>query len=939
MRAVVSMAAAGLLLVTGPYVAQAGVPSAEAIQSAGAVSASAVPAVPAATACPPDLQSLPSTASLGATFDGIALSSSQVATASTIVDVARSMNISRRGVRIAIAVAMQESSLDPAAVRNSYVGLFQQRADTSTGLYTAGNRLDGAGATRMFFEQLVKRVPGYATDARLDWQIGEVVQQSDVGQDVAQWFGVSEAMTARLFPGPMVTLISSASMSSASISSSISAAARTAVAAPNPVVAADATSGQSSVRGFGAAFVVDGSRSSSALGAGGTSTGSTLAGSTLAGSILAGPILAGSRLTGSTGSPAPTTTASGTGVSTTSTPTGAVPSASTSTSGAPSSSSRPPSTGPPGTVPTPLTAPTTTSSPTTSVLPTTSAPPTTTALATTTLSPTVSPTTSALPTSALPTSALPTSALPTTRPPTTRPPVTAPTVTAPPTTSRSISPPMTGRSTTAPTTTNPPGTTTGRQVNPSTPASPVPPLTVNPDPPEPPVPTGSSDPSVGPDPAPATAPGTTSHPDTVVPAIDCSPSTGGGSTAFNPGMIISDAVFYDTASMTAAEIRAFINAKGAGCTADACLRSLRVSTPSEPADRYCATYQGGTNEDVATVLQRLSVACGINPQVMLTTLQKESALLTRTDVSMASYNAAYGWHCPDTGPGGTANCDPQYAGFFNQAYGMAKQWSRYRMDPAKYNYRAGQTTTILWNVAQTGCGGSSVYIRNTATASLYDYTPYQPNAASLAGYPGVGDRCSAYGNRNFFFLFQKYFGTTGGGTDANIVLNGVRVTIPSGPHVAAGAAGKVVIAPNAAVARGLAAGFAAIGLPYVYGGGTDGGAADQGCSRAGGALNSCQGIVGFDCSGLTAYVLGQAGYAIPTYSGDQRAAGVPVAWTAGRPGDIIGYQGHVAVYLGVIDGVPYLMEAPDVGMYVQVRPVYYSNGGVPVDTVLHRFWK
>jgi len=420
--------------------------------------------------------------------------------------------------------------------------------------------------------------------------------------------------------------------------------------------------------------------------------------------------------------------------------------------------------------------------------------------------------------------------------------------------------------------------------------------------------------------------------------VDCSPETGGGSTSFDPGNIISDAVFYNTRAMTAADVRTFINAKGAACTSTDCLRLLRVTTPSRPADIYCSAYTGGTNEDVAAILQRLSVACGINPQVMLVTLQKESALLTRTDVTMASYNAAYGWHCPDTGPGGTANCDPLYAGFFNQAYGMAKQWARYRIDPLKYNYHAGQTTTIAWNVAESGCGGSSVYIRNTATASLYDYTPYQPNAASLAAYPAAGDRCSSYGNRNFFFLFQKYFGTTGGGVAQGVVLNGLNLTIPSGPHVVAGAAGKVITAPTAAMARGLAAGFATIGLPYVYGGGTNGGAPDQGCARAGGALNSCQGIVGFDCSGLTAYVLMQAGVRIGTYSGAQRSAGTSVPWAQGRPGDIIGYQGHVAVYLGWIGGVQYLLEAPDVGMYVQVRPVYFTNHGVPVDSSLHRYW-
>jgi cell wall-associated NlpC family hydrolase len=465
-------------------------------------------------------------------------------------------------------------------------------------------------------------------------------------------------------------------------------------------------------------------------------------------------------------------------------------------------------------------------------------------------------------------------------------------------------------------------------------------IAVNPDPPAAPVPTGTADPSVRSDPTtPAVVdPGQTPSPSGTPAPIDCSPSTGGRSTAFDPGMIISDAVFYNSRSMTAANIRTFVNSKGAGCNVAACLKSLRVTTPDEPSDKYCAAYPGGIAEDVATILQKLSVACGINPQVMLVTLQKESALLTRTDVTMTTYDAAYGWHCPDSGPGGSANCDPQYAGFFNQAYGMAKQWARYRIDPGNYNFHAGQTTTIAWNVAPSGCGGSTVLIRNTATASLYDYTPYQPNAAALAAYPGVGDRCSTYGNRNFFFLFQKYFGTTGGGVVQSVYVNGVNVTIPAGPNVAPGAAGAVIKAPTAAVAKGLAAGLASVGLPYVWGGGTNGGPADQGCARAGGAENSCQGIVGFDCSGLTGYVLSQSGVQIPDYSGAQRAAGRPVPWSQGRPGDIIGYQGHVAVYLGVINGVPYLLEAPDVGMFVQIRPVYYANAGVPVDSVLHRYW-
>ena len=246
-----------------------------------------------------------------------------------------------------------------------------------------------------------------------------------------------------------------------------------------------------------------------------------------------------------------------------------------------------------------------------------------------------------------------------------------------------------------------------------------------------------------------------------------------------------------------------------------------MSTPSQPADRYCAAYQGGTNEDVAAVLLRVSVACGINPQVMLVTLQKESALLTRTDVSASTYNAAWGWHCPDTGPGGSANCDPAYAGFFNQAYGMAKQWSRYRLDPEKYNYHAGQTVNILWNVAESGCGSAPVTIANQATASLYIYTPYQPNQASLAAYPGWATPAPSYGNRNFFYLFRKYFGSTGGGTSTTatsaVLATGTAVKIPANQFVSAALGGQTITAPNAAVAAGSGCRVLGVGVAVCVG--------------------------------------------------------------------------------------------------------------------------
>jgi hypothetical protein len=229
--------------------------------------------------------------------------------------------------------------------------------------------------------------------------------------------------------------------------------------------------------------------------------------------------------------------------------------------------------------------------------------------------------------------------------------------------------------------------------------------------------------------------------------------------AFDPGYIISDALFYDSGTMSSAAIQSFLAQKGSSCAAAAgktCLKDFHQTTWTRTADTRCTrTYTGASNETAAQIIAKVASACGINPQALVVMLQKEQGLVTATQGgSAAGYQAAMGYGCPDT-----AVCSTQYYGFFNQVYMAAHQYQNYAKNPMGYGYRAGMVNLVLYS-PNAACGSSGVYIQNQATASLYNYTPYQPNAAALAAGYGIGNSCSAYGNRNFWNYFTDWFGPT-----------------------------------------------------------------------------------------------------------------------------------------------------------------------------------
>ncbi len=176
-------------------------------------------------------------------------------------------------------------------------------------------------------------------------------------------------------------------------------------------------------------------------------------------------------------------------------------------------------------------------------------------------------------------------------------------------------------------------------------------------------------------------------------AAGCAAGDGG----WDAGNIISDAVFYDAAAMSVTAIQAFLDRVGSACVAVGCLRSASyawapVSMP------WCTPLAGGSG-GFAVLLAAMTTVCGLNPQVVLVMIQKESQGLTRPPGA-----ALTGFGCPDTGPGGSANCNAGSAGVWAQTWGLVQAFARLRADPARINYPVGQTSQILWNVAETGCG-------------------------------------------------------------------------------------------------------------------------------------------------------------------------------------------------------------------------------------------
>lgn len=281
------------------------------------------------------------------------------------------------------------------------------------------------------------------------------------------------------------------------------------------------------------------------------------------------------------------------------------------------------------------------------------------------------------------------------------------------------------------------------------------------------------------------------------------------SSDFQAGRIIDNAIFENSSTMSVQDIQNFLNAKVPSCDVNGalsysyyydstngrvssassdgndtwvtttralfgqrydayyatdiaagplvCLKSYVENTTTNQNNLHGNTLTGGIS--AAQIIWNAAQTYSINPEVLIVTLQKEQGLVTDDWPWANQFEEAMGYMCPDTPQG----CNSSYAGFYTQVTDAAWQFRHYlENNGSPGNYWVG-SYFIPYN-PDGSCSGTVVNIQNSATASLYDYTPYQPNPGALAGIsnssPGNTVTCGAYGNRNFWWYFNTWFGSS-----------------------------------------------------------------------------------------------------------------------------------------------------------------------------------
>ena len=203
-------------------------------------------------------------------------------------------------------------------------------------------------------------------------------------------------------------------------------------------------------------------------------------------------------------------------------------------------------------------------------------------------------------------------------------------------------------------------------------------------------------------------------------------------TTFNPASVISDANMRAYTWMSQGDIQAFLN------------------TQKGPLKSLVTTDYAGNKKPAAQIISEACRQWHISPRVMLTMLQKEQSLLTRTSLLSNTLSRAIGAGCP----GGPTN---KYPGFGKQ------MWYGARLLDG-YGEGKNGSTIPLWKPPTTPV--KDIYQSpnvsvNTANLSTYKLYIYNPSIGAKTPYGDLSSQASSLsGNANFWMIYRKYFGDT-----------------------------------------------------------------------------------------------------------------------------------------------------------------------------------
>jgi hypothetical protein len=224
--------------------------------------------------------------------------------------------------------------------------------------------------------------------------------------------------------------------------------------------------------------------------------------------------------------------------------------------------------------------------------------------------------------------------------------------------------------------------------------------------------------------------------------------------AYNSNNIIDDGRFTNHTTMDEAAIQAFMNARNSG-----------LKSYVDPS----------VNQSAAKIIYDAAWDFGINPQVIMATLQKEQSLMTNPSPSASNINFAMGYGCPTTG-----SCS--FPGFYQQIRNGSWQlrfnmhraagnngtwvgptgqtWGNSSISYACKNATAYYSTglfpgrTVTFYAHTNGQAYANVAIANAATAAMYCYTPHVYNPSGVPVYYS--------GSKNFVSFYEQWFGPTQG---------------------------------------------------------------------------------------------------------------------------------------------------------------------------------